>query len=111
MRIFAALRMGRATVSLGTADNSMISNCTLQLNPKDENWLKTLKGCCADWRDMYAEAHQSYSEMATSYKKENRFPHELFNDWANEEGVASTMHASSFWHNQLEGITVKILRW
>ena len=111
MRIFAALRMGRATVSLGTADNSMISNCTLQLNPRDENWLKTLRGCCADWRDMYAEAHQSYSEMAATYKKENGFPHELFNDWGNEEGVASTLHASSFWHNQLAGITFKILRW
>ena len=111
MRIFAALRMGRATVSLGTTDDSIISNCTTQLNLRDENWLKTLRGCCADWRNMYAEAHQSYSEMAASYKKENRFPHELFNDWANEEGVSATRQASSFWYNQLEGITVKILRW
>ena len=87
MRIMAALRNGRATVSLGTSDDSKIACCTYQLNISHDNWLEKLGECAANWQELYLDAHKNYSIMARNFEKEVGFPHELFEVWAITERI------------------------
>lgn len=88
MRVIAALRAGRATVSLGTKDISRIAACCLQLDIANDDWVSALKDCIGNWRSHYIAAHQNYSSMANAFEAERGFPHEKFQYWAITDRVA-----------------------
>lgn len=80
MRVFAALRCGRATVSLATQDTSRIASCCLQLDEAD--WASRIGHLLADWRQSYWDAHQRYEDMRSDFAKEHRFPSDLIEYWS-----------------------------
>lgn len=82
MRIIAALRYGRATVSLGTNDDSKIAVCTYQLDSSKNNWSGELKEYVEDWYSIYQTAYENYMNMVSEYEQLNGFPHGLFEYWA-----------------------------
>jgi hypothetical protein len=82
MRIVAALRCGRATVSLGTSDTSRIAECTFQLDVKAPDWRETLKSYVADWVPLYQTAYDNYSRMREAFEAERPFPHDMIEYWA-----------------------------
>ena len=82
MRIIAALRSGRATVSLGTADTSRISAGCLQLDITDSTWIETLRGHVSNWQALYRGCMDGYAAMADAFEREHPFPHDAFEYWA-----------------------------
>lgn len=82
MRIVAALRCGRATVSLGTHDDSQIAACTYQLDVSREDWTTVLGDCVDHWADRYRTAYANYMDMAGAFERARPFPHDLFEYWA-----------------------------
>jgi len=87
MRIIAALRCGRATVSLGTSDMSKIAACTYQLNMEDADWLRSLESLVGDWQGIYNEAHDNYCAMISQFELAYPFPHEFLETWAIADNV------------------------
>jgi hypothetical protein len=81
MRIIAALRCGRATVSLGTTDDSKIAACCVQLDIECDDWVDVLHEQVEQWKFLYYRSIESYAAMADSYTKEVGFPHDLFEYW------------------------------
>ncbi|MCK9397952.1 MAG: hypothetical protein M0Q44_20475 [Methylobacter sp.] len=81
MRIVAALRCGRATISLGTMDDSRMSACCLQLDVNEADWINQLEYYVDEWEVAYQQAYENYSRMAIKYEKDNKFPHDLFEYW------------------------------
>ena len=81
MRVIAALQCGRATVSLGTADDSRISICCYQLDISDSDWIGQLKHYVDDWEAAYLRAFESFSSMAIEYGQDKKFPHDVFEYW------------------------------
>ena len=81
MRVIAGLRCGRATISIGTADDSNIAVCCTQLDVERADWVDALSGHVANWQSLYNQSLASYVEMAESYTKEVGFPHDLFDYW------------------------------
>ncbi|MQA51739.1 hypothetical protein [Pseudomonas piscis] len=80
MRIIAALRCGRATVSIGSRDTSAISHCCFQL---DEAQLPQRLGeLLSNWPDSYAIAHERYQTMQANFTDEHGFPADLIEYWA-----------------------------
>ena len=91
MRNIAALRSGRATVSLGSMpDDSKISACTFQLDPDDHGWPDVLKQYVETWPSLYEVAHENYMNMASEYEQLNKFPDDMFEYWAITDQV--TLH-------------------
>jgi hypothetical protein len=86
MRIVAALRCGRATVSLGTRDDSKIAACTYQLDIARGDWMGALREHVEHWADRYRAAHARYTQMADAFERERGFPHDLFDFWALTDG-------------------------
>ncbi|MFH1153451.1 MAG: hypothetical protein V1793_06535 [Pseudomonadota bacterium] len=82
MRIIASLRCGRATVSVGTQDDSRIAACTYQLRLDTGDWQELLRACVADWRGLYRNAWEAYNAMAEDFEASLGFPHDLFDYWA-----------------------------
>jgi len=82
MRIIAALRCGRATVSLGTTDDSKIAACCGQLDIECDDWVDALHEQVEQWKSLYYRSIESYAAMTDSYTKEVGFPHDLFEYWA-----------------------------
>lgn len=82
MRVMAALKCGRATVSLGTRDDSQISACTYQLDVRDGYWVQKLKRHLLNWSSLYESAYKNYSSMAGDYEGSNGFPHDILEYWA-----------------------------
>lgn len=82
MRIIAALRCGRAAVSLGTRDTSKISECTYQLALDEPNWQDRLRAHVDDWIGSYETAHADYSRMQEAFTVERPFPHAMLEYWA-----------------------------
>lgn len=80
MRIIAALRVGRVTVSLGTADTSQIAACCpqLELGP---DWLSELRAYVQGADALYIDMHGRYQAMAQRFALANPFPHDLFAYW------------------------------
>jgi hypothetical protein len=81
MRIIAGLKCGRASISLGTKDDSKIASCCIQLDMADDKWLKLLKYHIEEYKSTYQNAINRYGEMADAYKKKYEFPHDLFDIW------------------------------
>jgi hypothetical protein len=88
MRVIAALRSGRATVSLGTKDTSKTAACCFQLDITSDEWIHALKDCVRNWQPLYITAHQNYSSMAKAFERERGFPHERFMYWAITDRLA-----------------------
>lgn len=86
MRIIAALRHGRATVSIGTNDSSKIAECVYQI-PFDSNLNKTMDDYLSNWKTYYDNAYANYHKMAETFEEEHPFPEELFDYWALLEGA------------------------
>jgi hypothetical protein len=87
MRIIAALRCERATVSLGTSDDSKIAACCAQVDIQCDDWVDALHQQVEQWKYLYSRSIESYAAMADSYTKEVGFPHDLFEYWAIVECV------------------------
>lgn len=82
MRIIAALRCGRATISLGTSDASGIAKCTYQLDLHRAGWKDDLQAYVADWPAAYNKMHQGYCELAKEFEQQHPFPHDMIELWA-----------------------------
>ncbi|MCK9637751.1 MAG: hypothetical protein M0R41_15870 [Methylobacter tundripaludum] len=82
MRVMAALRCGRATVSLGTSDNSKISACCTQLDITQADWLDSLREYVSHWDTTYQHAFENYEAMAIAFEQEKPFPSDIFEYWA-----------------------------
>jgi len=82
MRILAALRCGRATISLGTSDGSKISACCTQLDINQIDWLEKLREYTFHWSTTYRLAYENYEAMAIAFEQEKPFPNDLFDYWA-----------------------------
>lgn len=81
MRIMAALRCGRATVSLGTEDNSQIASCCYQLDINDRRWLQELKESLSNWKSLYEVAYNNYVLMSERFENLHSFPHDMLEFW------------------------------
>lgn len=82
MRVMAALRCGRATVSLGTHDASRIAACTYQLDLYSSSWKDELKSYVADWATAYHKMYEAYCRMAGDFEQTHPFPHDMMGYWA-----------------------------
>ena len=82
MRIIAALRCGRATVSLGTKDNSKIASCCVQIDVQTPDLLEQLSDLTARPAEVFEKAFTDYHLMADAYLKTNAFPQDFFDYWA-----------------------------
>jgi hypothetical protein len=82
MRVIAALRCGRATVSLGTDDTSRIAACTYQLDLRDSHWKDGLKAYVAGWPLAYEKAYEAYCRLTRDFEREYPFPHDMMEYWA-----------------------------
>ncbi len=89
MRILAALRCGRATVSLGTDDTCEMAKCTYQINIDEAGWTDLLTSYVDDWRGLYEKAHADYTAMAVEFERKHPFPHDLMQFWAITDGLSS----------------------
>jgi len=89
MRIVAALRCGRATVSLGTKDDSQIAACCYQLDISDQRWLDELKESVRNWAALYKTAYDNYMLMAEEFERARGFPHDMLEFWAITDRLAT----------------------
>lgn len=80
MRIIAALRCGRATLSIATEDTSWIARCCYQLTESD--WEQRLGEMIGDWQGAYATAYERYEQMRQDFLSERGFPSDLFEYWS-----------------------------
>jgi hypothetical protein len=85
MRIIAALRCGRATVSLGTQDASKIAACCIQLDVQQPDWLAQLRHLTQRPGEIFAQAFADYQAMAKAFSRQNKFPQDFFEYWAMTE--------------------------
>jgi hypothetical protein len=90
MRVIAALRCGRATVSLGTADDSKTSACCPQLDITKADWIGQLKHYVDNWEAAYLQAFENYSGMAINYEQDKKFPHDIFEYWDVTDGACAS---------------------
>lgn len=81
MRIIAGLKCGRASISLGTKDDSKIASCCIQLDTADDEWVKLLQHHIEEYKNAYENAIDQYGEMADAFEKAHEFPHDLFEFW------------------------------
>ncbi|GLK87737.1 hypothetical protein [Pseudomonas turukhanskensis] len=81
MRVIPALRVGRVTVSLGTADTSQIASCCLQLDLSAQDWLEQLRHHIANAVPLYGRMHANYQAMAQAFARQWPFPHDMFIGW------------------------------
>lgn len=89
MRIYAALKCGRATISLNTTDSSEISRCCVQLPTVSDDWTRTLAGHVSHWKELYETSLRDYNDMAADYQCRHPFPHDLFELWAITDGLVA----------------------
>jgi hypothetical protein len=82
MRIIAALRCGRATVSMGTNDTSRIAACTYQLDLLNSDWQDKLRSYVADWPTAYDQMYESYCGLAKDFGEQHPFPYDVMEYWA-----------------------------
>lgn len=87
MRVVAALRCGRATVSLGTNDKSRISACTYQLDLQSDRWFGALKAYVDNWGAAYDEMYDAYCRLAGEFDQQYPFPHDMMDFWAITDGI------------------------
>lgn len=80
MRVIAALRCGRATVSIGTKDTSRIASCCTQLPAN--NWQQPLTALVKDWRQAYENSLIGYETMRLDFLQQHVFPHDLMEYWS-----------------------------
>lgn len=88
MRIVAALHCGRATVSLGTQDDSEIAACTYQVDINNPNWLLNLNEYAENWDALYRTALGNYKNMIEEFERLHKFPHDMFEFWAITDRIA-----------------------
>jgi hypothetical protein len=88
MRNIAALRSGRATVSLGTNDTSRISDCTYQLDTYNSDWLELLQMYVQDWFSSYQVAFENYNSLVERYEALHNFPHDMLEFWSITDSIS-----------------------
>lgn len=93
MRILAALRCGRATVSLGTNDTCEMSKCTYQIDIDNKGWKDELKSFVVNWRDLYEKASSDYATMVDDFEHRHPFPHDMIEYWAITDRMPRSVHA------------------
>jgi hypothetical protein len=82
MRIIAALRCGRATVSLGTRDVSRIAECCVQIDTQTQDVVAQLRDLAARAEEVFETSFAAYHDMAEAYLRTNAFPADFFDYWA-----------------------------
>jgi len=82
MRIIAALRCGRATVSLGTQDTSQIAACCVQLDLREPDWVAQLRELTERPGEIFAREFDDYHNMAEAFSRDYAFPRDFFEAWA-----------------------------
>jgi hypothetical protein len=82
MRIIAALRSGRATVSLGTNDASQIATCCVQLDITQPGWELRLRDLTLQPGELFRKMLAQYDTMAEAFAVDNPFPEDFFEYWA-----------------------------
>lgn len=80
MRVIAALRCGRATISIGSRDTSAISRCCFQI--EEAQWQNEVEGLLSDWPETYFLAHERYEAMRIDFIAERDFPSDMIEYWA-----------------------------
>lgn len=87
MRIYASLKLGRSTISIGTNDLSEISACCRQMSLEEALNKPTLHKCLADWKNEYKNARLKYNDMAQQFNSSHcddesimKFYHDYFSD-------------------------------
>lgn len=88
MRVVAALRVGRVTVSLGTNDQSAIAACCPQLDIREPGWPAVLREWIERWDSLYPNAHAGYTEMSDKFEHVRGFPHDALEFWAITDRLA-----------------------
>ena len=88
MRIIAALRCGRATISLETDDASEIAACAYQVSLSQSAWEDRLKDHLVHWRERFEEALTNYQDMSRSFAERHPFPHDMLEFWAVTDRLA-----------------------
>ncbi|QSH41433.1 hypothetical protein P0136_08075 [Lentisphaerota bacterium ZTH] len=81
MRIFAGLACKRATVSLGTNDDSIIAESCFQLDMDNFDWEENLRNLITDYRNCYKTAYENYNKMTKKFLEKSPFPHSFFKFW------------------------------
>lgn len=82
MRIIAALRCGRATVSLGTQDGSEIAKCCVQMDVRNPEFLAELQDMVSRGEAVFETAFQNYHAMADAFLRAHAFPTDFFDYWS-----------------------------
>lgn len=82
MRIIAALRCGRATISLGTKDVSQIAACCLQLDITQPGWELRLCDLTLQPCELFRKMLAQYHAMAETFAAAHPFPRDFFEYWA-----------------------------
>lgn len=81
MRIIAALKHGKATISIGTNDTSEIAHCVYQI-PSNPDLKYVLDHYLSDVHTTYTDAYERYISMSESFVLNHPFPNSLFEYWA-----------------------------
>jgi len=85
MRIMAGLRVGRASISLGTSDKSYISMCCFQIsnsNPQSE-----VVGLIDKWDKLYIQCIKNYETLRLSFLSNHPFPADFIEKWLMHEVI------------------------
>ncbi|MBM4259648.1 MAG: hypothetical protein FJ147_27590 [Deltaproteobacteria bacterium] len=87
MRIIAALRCGRATISISTRDTSLVAACATQIDAGRLGWLDALQEHVARWESLYEQSLADYMRLVESFGTKVGFPDDLFDYWSIVEGL------------------------
>ena len=82
MRVMAALRCGRATVSLGTRDRSEIAKCCIQIDIKNRDFLAELQDMVSRSGELFKKSFDNYHAMAADFQLTHIFPDDFLDYWA-----------------------------
>lgn len=80
MRVIAALRCGRATLSIGSQDTSAISRCCFQVS--GDQSLHNAAELLSDWYGAYLLAYERYESMREDFIVKHPFPSDMIEYWA-----------------------------
>jgi hypothetical protein len=87
MRIVAGLQVGRATISIGTHDDSRIASSCTQIDIRSARWIDDIRQCLVDWKALYLRDLERYSCMIKSFEQEHPFPHDMLEYWSMTDSV------------------------
>ena len=76
------MRCGRASISIGTQDESQIAACCIQLDLQQPDWRAQLRQLTERPGETFAQAFDDYHVMAEAFSRDHAFPRDFFEAWA-----------------------------